>query len=102
MESFTDMSYIVFWIDIGVNFITAYYEHGNLIIKKSKIADHYMKGNLSSDLIAVIAFTIRVSLDMDTYRWLYVIFYFRLPSLLATFEEFDELVLLHKRARTSF
>lgn len=40
-------------IDMGLDFITAYYKHGNLITDNKQIALHYFYGNFMFDLIAV-------------------------------------------------
>lgn len=40
-------------IDMVLQFITAYYKHGNLITDRKKVAKHYLKGYFAFDLIAV-------------------------------------------------
>jgi hyperpolarization activated cyclic nucleotide-gated potassium channel 2 len=46
-------SLALFSLDILMEFNTAYYQHGNLIQKKSLIAIHYLKTNFFFDLITV-------------------------------------------------
>lgn len=43
----------LFLIDIIMEFNTAYYLHGNLVLKKSMIAIHYLKTNFIFDLCSV-------------------------------------------------
>lgn len=40
-------------VDIGLDFITAYYKHGNLVTDSSKIAKHYLYGYFIFDCFAV-------------------------------------------------
>ncbi len=45
---------ILYLIDIGFEFLTAYYNHGNLVVNKKKIALFYLKSYFAYDLIAVL------------------------------------------------
>ncbi len=51
---FIILSFFLFLFDVLIEFNTAFYMHGNLITKKSKIAKHYMKNNFLFDIIAVL------------------------------------------------
>lgn len=46
-------SFCIFSMEMMLEFVTAYYFHGNLVTKKSKIASNYFHGNFVFDLIAV-------------------------------------------------
>lgn len=52
------VSLILFMIDLFLEFQTAYFKHGNPVVKKSKIAYNYLKGYFIFDLIAVQPFII--------------------------------------------
>lgn len=41
-------------VDMGLDFITGYYKHGNLVTDNKKIALNYLYGNFIFDLIAVL------------------------------------------------
>ena len=69
---------LMLFSDMALEFITAYYEHGNLVMRKSKIAYNYFRKNFPYDAIAIITFTIRVSFPTDDYRWIYFFFYFKI------------------------
>lgn len=42
LRSFIVVSFFLFLFDTLIEFNTAYYMHGNLVTKKSKIAKHYI------------------------------------------------------------
>lgn len=47
-------------IDMVLEFFTSYYQHGNLVTKKSKIATNYLRGNFVYDVIAVTVFSVMI------------------------------------------
>lgn len=50
------ITYVIFFLylfDMGVEFMTAYYNHGSLIKNKKKIALYYLNTYFFYDLIAV-------------------------------------------------
>jgi hypothetical protein len=98
-------------MDMGLEFITAYYLHGNLVTKKSKIASNYLRNHFFWDSIAVnniiiirkvLSFAIRVNIPTDRYRWVYLLFYCRFPSLMNVDSSFEEIILLRRRLRTIY
>lgn len=95
-------SFVAFGLDIIIEFFTAYYQHGNLVTKKSKIAKHYFKTYFPYDMIAVMMFGIRMSFRTEEFRWVFFFFYFKLPSFLKLDYQFEEFVLLHSKGRTLY
>ena len=53
-----DLPSWLFLIDILLQFNTAYYKKGILITQRSKIIQHYLRGNFTWDLIIIIPFFI--------------------------------------------
>jgi hypothetical protein len=93
-------SMTLFVADMVLEFLTAYYLHGNLVANKRKIALHYLKTYFVFDLIAVLGFTVRLSALTNSYRAFYFLFYFKLPSLLKINSQFTEMILLKRNLRT--
>ena len=69
---------LMLFFDMALEFITAYYEHGNLVMRKSKIFYNYLGKNFPYDAIAFVCFTFRASIPTDDYRWIYFFFYFKI------------------------
>ncbi|CAD8074768.1 unnamed protein product [Paramecium sonneborni] len=89
-------------IDMGLDFITAYYKHGVVITDSRKIAINYLYGNFIFDLIALIISIARLSLFTSQYRFIFIMFYFKLPSFLRFNNQLNQMVLLHRRTRVCY
>mgnify|MGYP001810300976 CR=1 FL=1 len=66
-------------IDLLIEFCTAYYEQGNIIMDSKKIALNYYYNYLLFDLIAYVTFTVRCFSYTNKFRMIYTFFYFKWP-----------------------
>ncbi|CAD8067666.1 unnamed protein product [Paramecium primaurelia] len=89
-------------IDMGLDFITAYYKHGVVITDSRKIAINYLYGNFFFDLTALIISIARLSLFTSNFRFIFLMFYFKLPSFLRFDDQLNEMVLLYRRTRVFY
>ncbi|CAD8145638.1 unnamed protein product [Paramecium octaurelia] len=89
-------------IDMGLDFITAYYKHGVVITDSRKIAINYLYGNFFFDLSALIISIARLSLFTSKFRFIFLMFYFKLPSFLRFDDQLNEMVLLYRRTRVFY
>ncbi|CAD8058509.1 unnamed protein product [Paramecium primaurelia] len=89
-------------IDMGLDFITAYYKHGVVITDSRKIAINYLYGNFFFDLTALIISIARLSLFTPKFRFIFLMFYFKLPSFLRFDNQLNEMVLLYRRTRVFY
>lgn len=93
---------LMFILDMALDFVTAYYKHGNLVTDRRLIAKNYFYGYWIFDSLAIITTTIRLSIPTNDFRFIYLMFYFKLPSLMRIDQQISELILLHKKLRTVY
>ncbi|CAD8052808.1 unnamed protein product [Paramecium sonneborni] len=93
---------VTFSFDLCLEFHTAYYSHGNLVMDRAQIAHRYLQTRFLFDLIATIALLTRQIMQTYNERWIYLLFYLKYPSLTRISFQFGELVMLHRRVRTIF
>ncbi|CAD8193663.1 unnamed protein product [Paramecium pentaurelia] len=94
--------FIILLTDMLLDFVTSYYKHGNLVLDKRKIAMHYFYGYFVFDCVALFSCVVRLAVDTNNFRFIFFMFYFKLPSLLRIDHQIAELILLHKRLRTFY
>jgi hypothetical protein len=66
---------VFFWLDLGLNFVTPYFDDGFLITDDKRIAQHYLKGYFTIDLLSTIPLD-----SVDFVVWRHALL--RLPRLL--------------------
>jgi len=75
------LSFLALSLDILLEFITAYYEHGNFITLKDKIAQNYIHTLFFLDFIATLSFGVLSIINSDKFNWIYLLFFLKYPSL---------------------
>ncbi|KAM3146806.1 hypothetical protein pb186bvf_000960 [Paramecium bursaria] len=89
-------------VDMALEFVTAYYKHGNLVTNSLKIAKHYLYGYFIFDSFAIFISILRLSLMTEKFKWIYMVFYFKYPSLLRIDDIIAQKILLHRALRTIY
>lgn len=93
----------IFWtLDVLLEFLTAFYEHGNLITDKKRIAYQYLMRNFVFDFIALSTFGIMSIIKPADFREFLLLFYFKYPSMIKIDYFFEEATLLHRTLRTIY
>lgn len=75
------VSLISFVLDMNLDFHTAYYAHGNLVLDREKIALRYLHSQFLYDLIAILTLFIRSLMQTYYFRLIYLLFYLKFFSL---------------------
>lgn len=78
----------IFFIDVGINLMTAYYSKGVYIFNKMKIVKHYIKTNLFLDCISLIPFAFAIYFDSKFVQLFFMIRIFFLRKLINNFDEY--------------
>lgn len=98
-----DLTCFIFWaLDVLLEFLTAFYEHGNLITDKKRIAFQYFMRNFIFDFIALSTFGIMSIIKPVNFREFLLLFYFKYPSMVKIDYFFEEATLLHRTLRTIY
>lgn len=96
------LCFIFLVLDIILEFLTAFYEHGNLITDKTRIAYKYLSLNFILDLVATLAFGVQSFINDDSINLILLLFFLKYPSLIKIDYLFEEATLLHRTLRTIY
>ncbi|CAD8167179.1 unnamed protein product [Paramecium pentaurelia] len=96
------LSFILLLLDIVLEFLTAFYEHGNLITNKERIAYQYLRLNFALDIIGVLAFGVQSFVNDDSINLILLLFYLKYPALIKIDYLFEEATLLYRTIRTIY
>ena len=81
----------IFFIDIGVHLLTAYYSKGVYIFSKSKILYRYMKNDLFLDSISLVPFAFAIYFQSKFVQLFFIIRVFNLKNIVNNLNEYNQL-----------
>ncbi|CAK79582.1 unnamed protein product (macronuclear) [Paramecium tetraurelia] len=96
------LSFLFLLLDIALEFLTAFYEHGNLITDKERIAYQYLRLNFALDILGTLAFGIQSFIPNDSVNLILLLFFLKYPALIKIDYLFEEATLLYRTLRTIY